>query len=128
MEQKNGDVVRKTVGYARFQGDEALSALQNVYSCLNPSSIIFTLQKKLIARDKLPNGKIKKVYEKQLKTPCQRLLEHQDISDTLKKLVRLTKKSLDIVNLQESLEKACCELDRVVNKNCATPYFGGRNG
>jgi hypothetical protein len=128
VEQKNGDVVRKTVGYARFEGDEALSALRNVYSCLNPLINYFYPTKKLVAKDKLPNGKIKKVYEKQLKTPCQRLLEHNDVSDTLKERARLIKKNLDIVRLQESLEKACDELDRVVNKNCAAPSLGGRNG
>ncbi len=128
VEQKNGDVVRKTVGYARFEGDEALSALQNVYSCLNPLINYFYPTKKLVAKDKLPNGKIKKVYEKQLKTPCQRLLEHNDVSDTLKERARLIKKNLDIVHLQESLEKACEELDRVVNKNCVAPSLGGHNG
>jgi hypothetical protein len=128
VEQKNGDVVRKTVGYARFEGDEALSALQNVYSCLNPLINYFYPAKKLIAKDKLPNGRIKKVYDKQLKTPCQRLLEHNDISDTLKERAKLTKKNLDIAHLQENLEKACDELDRAVNKNCAAPSLGGRNG
>jgi hypothetical protein len=106
----------------------ALPALQNVYSCLNPLINYFYPTKKLIAKDKLPNGKIKKVYEKQLKTPCQRFLEHRDIPDTLKKRVRLIKKSLDIVCLQEGLEKACDELDRIVNKNCAALSLGGRNG
>jgi hypothetical protein len=36
VEQKNGDVVRKTVGYARFEGDKALDALAQVYRFLNP--------------------------------------------------------------------------------------------
>jgi hypothetical protein len=128
VEQKNGDVVRKTVGHARFEGDETLSALKKVYLYLNPLINYFYPTKKLIAKDKLPNGKIKKVYDKQLKTPYERLLEHSDISDTLKKRASKIKESLDIVYLQENLERACDELDRIASKNYAAPCSGGRNG
>jgi hypothetical protein len=128
VEQKNGDVIRKTVGYARFEGDEAFAALQNVYSYLNPIVNYFYPTKKLIAKERLPNGKIKKVYEKQLKTPYERLLEHPAISDTLKDRARLIKGSLDIVRLQESLEKACEELEYIARKNCADPASARRNG
>jgi hypothetical protein len=128
VEQKNGDIVRKTVGYARFQGDEALSALKKAYAYLNPLINYFYPTKKLIAKDKLPNGKIKKVYEKQLKTPYERLLEHPDISDTLKERAREIKGRLDIVHLQENLERTCDELDRIASKNYTPPCSGGRNG
>ena len=127
VEQKNGDVVRKTVGYARFEGDEVLASLKKVYSFLNPLVNYFYPTKKLIAKDRLPNGKIKKVYEKHLKTPYERLLEHPAISDTLKRKARKIKESLDIVHLQENLEKACDELDRIASKNYAAP-LGGRYG
>ena len=127
VEQKNGDVVRKTVGYARFEGDEVLSALKKVYSYLNPLINYFYPTKKLIAKNKLPNGKIKKVYEKELKTPYQRLLEHPDVSDIFKTRARKIKDNLDIVYLQENLETACDELDRVSSKNY-NPPSGGTNG
>jgi hypothetical protein len=78
-----------------------LSALENVYSYLNPT-------KRLIAKD--------------------RLLEHPDVSGTLKSRAREIKKSQDIVCLQESLEKACDGLGRVVSTNCAAFSLGGRNG
>jgi hypothetical protein len=121
VEQKNGDVVRKTVGCARFEGDEALAALKKVYSYLNPLINYFYPTKKLIAKKTLPNGKIKKVYDKILKTPYDRLLEHCTVSDTLKDRALLIKERLDIVRLQENLEKACNELDRIVSKNYTAP-------
>jgi hypothetical protein len=40
----------------------------------------------------------------------------------------MIKESLDIVYLQENLEKACDELGRIVNKNYAAPSLEGRNG
>jgi hypothetical protein len=123
VEQKNADVVRKTVGYGRFEGDDTLNALSKVYSFLNPLINYFYPTKKLIRKERLPNGKVKKIYEKKLKTPYERILEHPDISDTLKDLVMENKKSLDLVYLQESLERACDELDRIVSKN-----IGSRGG
>lgn len=119
VEQKNGDVVRKTVGYFRFEGDEALATLEKVYSFLNPLINYFYPTKKCIDKITLPNGKVKRVYEKPLKTPYQRVLEHPNTSDEDKAKVKETKVKLNIVTLQEKLEKACEELDNVVTKNYA---------
>jgi len=128
VKQKNGDVVRKTVGYFRFEGEEALAALQKVYSYLNPLINYFYPTKKLVEKKTLSNGKVKKIYEKQLKTPFQRVLEHPAISDEYKANAKAVKETLDIVALQENLERACEELDRVVMKNHAVPSSGQRNG
>jgi len=121
VEQKNGDVVRKTVGYFRYEGDEALGALKKVYSYLNPLINYFYPTKKLIAKETLSNGKVKKIYEKQLKTPYERVIEHPDISDILKNRLKKLKEKMDIVTLQQNLEKACDELDRIASRKHATP-------
>jgi hypothetical protein len=42
----------------------------------------------------------KEIYEKQLKTPYQRVLGHPDVPDGLKDILRQTKSDLDIVELQ----------------------------
>jgi len=116
VEQKNGDVVRKTVGYARFEGDQALAALSEVYGYLNPLLNYFYPTKKLSAKKVLPNGKVKKVYEKKLKTPYQRLLEHPDITEDLKNKSSKIKAKLDIIDLQDKLNLAITQLDKIVLK------------
>jgi hypothetical protein len=110
VEQKNGDVIRKTVEYFRYEGDEAFAALIKVYSYLNPLINYFYPTKKTIDKKTLPNGKVKKTFEKQLKTPCERLLEHPAVSKHDKKRAMRIKATLDIVVLHEKLEKACQEL------------------
>jgi len=105
-----------------------LAALEKVYSHLNPLVNYFYPTKKLIGKETLSNGKVKKIYEEQLKTPFQRVLEHPAISDEDKTKVKKIKKNLDIVILQENLEKACQELDYIVMKNHACPSLGQRNG
>jgi len=128
VEQKNGDVVRKTVGYFRFEGDEVLAALGKVYSFLNPLTNYFYPTKKCVAKKTLPGGKVKRVYEKNLKTPFERVLEHPSVSEENKTKVKKIKKNLDIVALQESLEKACGELEYIVAKNYAAPPGGRLHG
>ena len=128
VEQKNGDVVRKTVGYFRFEGDDAVAALQKVYSFLNPLINYFYPTKKCIDKKTLPNGKVKRFYEKQLKTPYQRVLEHPAVSDENKTSVKKIKEKLDIVSLQEDLEKALLELEYIAGKYYAAPSVGRLNG
>ena len=108
----------------RAEGDEVFSALQKVYSYLNPLINYFYPAKKLIAKQKLPNGKMKKIYQKELKTPYQRLLEHPDVYDIYKQKARKIKDSLNIVYLQEKPELACEELERVASKNYTTSLQG----
>jgi hypothetical protein len=117
VEQKNGDVVRKTAGCARFEGEEVCAALASVYRVLCPLLTYFYPSKKLTAKERLPNGRIKKIYEKELKTPFQRLCEDPEIAKVYQKRAIQTKAALDIVSLQDSLESACQELDYLVIKN-----------
>jgi hypothetical protein len=105
IEQKNGDIVRKTVGYGRFQGDPALEALSAVYAVLNPLLNFFYPNMKCI--DKIQAGqKKKRIYEKELKTPFQRIMERPGIPGKIKRALQKKKDSLNIIYLQESLGKA----------------------
>jgi transposase InsO family protein len=69
VEQKNGDVVRKTVGYARYVNEEALAA---VYCVLNPLLNYFYPCTKLIDKTRDAQGKTRKVYD-QPASPYERL-------------------------------------------------------
>ena len=51
------------------------------YQSLTPLSSFFYPALKLIGKEKQPNGRSKKIYEKIPKTPCQRLLESADLSE-----------------------------------------------
>jgi hypothetical protein len=106
VEQKNGDVVRKTVGYARFEGENAQKALSEVYRFLNPLLNYWYPTLRLIAKEKLPSGRYKKIYEKEAKTPCQRLLESPDLSEECKAELRRRAALLNPVELKRALDEA----------------------
>jgi hypothetical protein len=74
VEQKNGDVVRKTVGYVRYTNEGALSV---VYQSLNPLLNYFYSCTKLVNKTRDTQGKTKKVYDQPV-TPYERLLARDD--------------------------------------------------
>jgi hypothetical protein len=90
-EQKNFDAVRKTVGYFRFDTPAEKAALAEVYRYLSPLYNYWYPSFRLIDKVKQADGHYRKVYEKQPKTPCQRLLDSPDISGECKAELRRRK-------------------------------------
>jgi hypothetical protein len=106
VEQKNYDVVRKTVGYGRFEGEKAVEALADVYRFLNPLLNYWYPTMQLIAKEKLPSGRYKKIYAKDPKPPYKRLLESENISDECKEELRRRAAALNPVELKRQLDIA----------------------
>ena len=106
VEQKNYDVVRKTVGYARFEGEKAHKALAEVYTYLNPLLNYWYPTIRLTAKEKLPSGRYKKIYEKEPKPPYKRLLESPDISEECKDELRRRAALLNPIELKRKMDEA----------------------
>jgi transposase InsO family protein len=106
VEQKNGDVVRKTVGYARYTNEEALAA---VYRFLNPLLNYFYPCTKLVDKTRDTSGKTRKVYD-QPTTPYERFLARDDVSEEVKKRLKEHRKRLNIISLQDALDQAVDQL------------------
>jgi hypothetical protein len=109
VEQKNGDRVRKTVGYFRYDTDGEYEALGEVYRFLNLFTNYWQPSIKISEKTRLENGKYQKKYEK-AKTPCQRLLECQEIPEGVKTVLRETLKTLNPVDIKKALDKAVDKL------------------
>jgi hypothetical protein len=106
VEQKNGGAVRKTAGYAPFEGQKALEALSDAYRYLNPLLNYFYPALRLIAKEKLSSGRYKKIYGKDPKPPYQRLLESDDLSGECKEELRRRRDALNPVELKRAMDKA----------------------
>jgi hypothetical protein len=103
VEQKNGDVVRKTVGYFRFDTPAEHKALAEVYQCLCPLLNYWYPSIKIIGKIKLENGRYKKIYDKP-KTPCERLLESPDVSEENKAELRRRRELYNPVVMKHALD------------------------
>ena len=87
VEERNGHVIRKTVGYITLDCPEAVGALNALYDVLTPYLLHFVAVRRMIQKERL-NSKYKRTYEKTPKTPYQRILEHPQV--LLKTKQRLT--------------------------------------
>jgi len=121
VEQKNLDIVRKTVGYSRFEGEKAQKALAEVYQYLNPLLNYWYPTIRLAAKEKLPSGRYKKIYEKEPKPPYKRLLESLDISEECKVELRSRASLLNPIDLKRQMDKARDRLLRLVVIEPALP-------
>jgi site-specific recombinase XerC len=102
VEQKNGAVVRKVVGYLRLEGVQAYHQLREVYralrlvvNCFQPS---LKLQTTVSERDR-----VRRVYDV-ARTPLQRLLESGAISETQQEDLRARVQQIDPLALSEHLD------------------------
>jgi len=73
VEQKNGNVVRRLVGYDRYNSRSALEALNRIYNLLRLYVNFFQPTMKLVSKTK-HGAKVHKVYDT-AQTPYQRLVE-----------------------------------------------------
>lgn len=82
IEQKNSSVVRQNVGYDRFEGEEAVRALNAYYRALR-LRVNFLQPCMILTRKERVGARVRRYYE-EAKTPCQRALEHPCVSEECK--------------------------------------------
>jgi len=104
IEQKNGAVIRRMVGYGRLEGLQTAAALNKLYSSARLFVNFFQPSFKLISKTREGAKVIKKYHPPA--TPCERLLEHQDVSDECKERLRQTLTALDPVRLLSEIREA----------------------
>lgn len=83
VEQKNWSLVRRHIGYERFEGEAAMTLMNAYYALLRLHVNFFLPSTKLIEKHR-DQAQVFKKYEKPL-TPFRRLLAHPNIPDAVKK-------------------------------------------
>ena len=97
VEQKNDSVVRRIVGYYRFEGEEARSVMAELYKTYNLLVNYFFPSMKIISKERI-DSKVTKKYD-EAKTPFSRLLEHKELPESVKDELIRRKNSLDLESL-----------------------------
>lgn len=82
VEQKNYDIVRKFVGYNRYDTEKELELLNKMYSKIRLIVNYFRPSMKLIKKERI-GSKIRKYYDKP-KTPYQRIMEKENVNQKIK--------------------------------------------
>ena len=101
VEQKNGALVRRLIGYRRYNSKEALLMLNRIYSLLRLYTNFFQPSMKLISKHR--NGaQVYKTYD-EAQTPCYRLLKSGILSAREKRELMDTFQSLSPVKLLQQI-------------------------
>lgn len=100
-EQKNWSVVRRTVGYYRYDTPEQLDLLNRLYAVMHFYVNFFLPTMKLEQKSRL-GSKVKKVYDEP-RTPYARVLESPHVSEEHKAQLRETYELLDLVYLRQQI-------------------------
>lgn len=117
VEQKNWSVVRRAVGYARYDTPQHCQLLNDLYRLLRDYNNFFLPSMKLV--EKVRDGaKVRKRYDKP-QTPFQRVLQSSTIPDVVKERLRSDYEQLNpaalhrqIRQIQKHLGKLACRVPK----------------
>ena len=104
VEQKNGSIVRRLVGYGRLSGVEATKALATLYASSRLYVNFFQPSFKLKSKTR-DGAKVHKIYFTPA-TPCDRVLAHASIEPAIKVRLKAQFENLDPVRLLQEIRRA----------------------
>jgi len=103
VEQKNWSVIRRAVGYARYDTDNELNTLNELYGYLRLYVNFFQPVRKLIKKERIGSKVIKRYDE--AKTPYRRVLASPDIEKDIKVKLREKYAMLNPAELKRNITK-----------------------
>ena len=102
VEEKNGSIIRRHVGYRRFEGPAAQKLLLEIYARLRLFVNYFQPSQKLQSKARR-GSKVTSKYSRAL-TPVARLLACPQLEETQKERMRLSFKSFDPVEILAKID------------------------
>lgn len=103
IEERNGAVIRRLIGYDRYEGEPATAALNAVYEVLRLWINFFQPSMRLIAKQRV-GASVHKRYD-QARTPYQRLLDSPDVAAADKQALRDLYLTLNPIRIRDELDR-----------------------
>lgn len=123
VEQKNYNIVRQAVGYARYETEEEVALMGSLYEKLRLLINFFYPSMKLLEKHR-QGARIHKTYDKP-RTPFRRLLDNPAVPTSIKIKLRHKKRQLDPLLMKAQITKLQGQLlEMVRNKNMQILYPG----
>jgi hypothetical protein len=111
VEERNGAIVRKLVGYDRLEGRMAHRVLTEFYEVVRLYQNFFQPSQKLLEKHR--NGaKVHKKHDK-ARTPYQRILESTQVSESAKAVLTEKYQTLDPVELMNRMREIQARLEKL---------------
>jgi len=119
VEQKNYSVVRRNVGYLRYDTDEELELLNELYIYLDHYTNYFQPVQKLVSKTR-EGSKVTKKYD-EARTPFRRVLESKYIDDKIKARLKVQYDSLNPAELKRKISRL---QEKLLKLNTLKPKVG----
>jgi len=110
IEQRNGHIVRRWLGYARLDSRKLIPGLIRFYDRVCCYHNHFIAQRLCVGSKTLPNGKDRKVYEQTGLTPYARLIANPKVAPAVKEKLRAEHRRLNPRTLHDELVKLKCDI------------------
>jgi hypothetical protein len=123
VEQKNYNIVRQAVGYARYETEQEVALLGRLYEKLRLLINFFYPSMKLLEKKRV-NGRIRKLYDKP-QTPAARLLECSAVPAATRRTLRQQMKGLDPLVLKKQISSLQRQLLSLVRKKNLKVLYPG---
>jgi hypothetical protein len=120
VEQKNYSIVRRAVGYARYEGHRGVRVLNALYGELRLYTNFFLPVMKLVAKER-HGAKVKKTYDRPC-TPYQRLLRSQALSASAKRELRAQYAALNPAQLKRNICRLQSQLLKLAVRQTLSPH------
>lgn len=104
VEERNGHVVRAYVGYDRFDVPATVDALNDLYDVLTPYLNHFIASRRIVKKERV-GARWKVTRENVAKTPYQRILERDDVSEEVKNKLRLAHSKLNPATMKKEIDR-----------------------
>ncbi len=108
VEEKNWSVVRRLVGYGRYDTPKQVAHLNALYKVYRSYFNHFLPVTKLIQTEH-HGSRVKRIYDAP-KTPYQRVSDSPDVIDEVKAKLRREHVKLDVVQLKHQLDQRLTDL------------------
>jgi hypothetical protein len=108
VEQKNGQIVRRLIGYDRYEGLEAARVMAELYTVIRLYTNFFQPSMRLVSKTRT-GAKTKRVYDKP-RTPYERVLAAPEVAPSIRSSLRRQYRTLDPVALLADLRRLQDEL------------------
>lgn len=105
VEQKNGHRVRRLFGFGRLDVPEAVEAMNEAARLQSLYDNLYRPTQKLLSKTR-EGHRYRKVFEKEARTPAQRVLEDPGVGEAMKEKVRALLGRNDPAELRKSVREA----------------------
>lgn len=129
VEERNGHVVRRYLGYVRYDAPETIVFINELYDVLAMYLNHFKAVKRCLSKERV-GAKYVRRFEKRAMTPYQRVLEHPAISEAVKEQLRAQHETLNPLYLKRQIDtliqKVYKQQKATQNEPAASSSFSNR--